>query len=472
MVSRPSLNHIRQLCAAHTSLDIDALTALAPIAADGHRAHLVLHIAAHCQDWIAGRSTPPEFITLSKHAKGLNWDAARHSADDPAQRAELELRRSIGEVATTHLVRLAEPLVQRVVRQLMHRTASRTAVLDTGDMLNVARLAVTQGIWAYDPARCSGPYYLRRWIEEHAHRNAAPVMYQVSVPTRTHRKFVRLAAVRATLASQLNREPTHGELLAHPDSGFTQADLDDERATRPRRCRTGAGLNPGLPEDLSAEIDPMVPATHDRADSQPNDVETEVIDKLGEQRQLAAVGWRAAVQILQLGEQQTEILARHAGLPPHESLSESQRSEDTIAAHLGLPAAMVHEVLMEIRCQLSFTAGRLHHILGRLSTEDIEQLELVTFQRYLGPLPADSPPPSPLPRLLTMPLPTGLPQPRTEDRSNQPTPVSRYLCGHCGWRGHERARQPRFVLRQLRCPDCDRCADLTTETSGVANPQS
>ncbi|GAA2843187.1 hypothetical protein [Crossiella cryophila] len=459
-VNSIGLAEVRRLCSEHDELNRDALTALAPIAADGHRAHLVLYIAAHAADWRAGRGKPPGFVTFSKHTKDLDWDLAEQAADDPVQRAELHLLRKAGDYATAHLVQLAEPLIGLVTRQLTRPMANRTTVVDLGDLRNVGRAAVAQGIWAYDPDRSSGPHYLRQWIEEHIRRELAPAQYQVSLPTRAYLKFQRISAIRSTLAEQHGQEPADTELLAHPDANFTQCDLDNERATRPRRCRTGLGLNLHTGDGVPAISEAAPLATHDRTDPEPDDPETQVLNTLAESPTTSVVGWRAAAQILQLGAQQSEILAQRFGLPPHDSLNDAGRSEQSIATRMDLEQATIHVVLLEIQHQLAAPGGRLHHVLNQLPADAVEELDLVNFKQALGDFPTDARPPGPMPRVLTMSLPIDLPVPRAEDQHDKQVLVVRYLCWHCGWTGRETAWQRRFVLPQLLCPDCSRIADV------------
>ncbi|WP_424187622.1 hypothetical protein ACOBQX_07445 [Actinokineospora sp. G85] len=195
-----SVHDVAVECERHRRLDRAALTALAPTAADGRRAHLALRLDP-------GGGTPA-----------------------------LRARRWAGQAATTRLIVLAEPLTLGTVAALRASWRARTAVAGAEDMVAVARAAVAQGVWAYDPDRGSGPDYLRMWIAEHVKRHLAAVAYPVTVPARAHRRFLRIAATRARLASELGRPPEDGDILRCAGQAVTQADLDDERRTRPARA--------------------------------------------------------------------------------------------------------------------------------------------------------------------------------------------------------------------------------------------
>lgn len=457
------MREVEEICRRHSTLDAAALAELAPIAADGHAAYLVLYIAEHAAAWRAKRATPPLFVTRSKHAAAASdWAEAQRQAADPHTRAALHARHRAGEAATVHLLRLAEPFIRWVVRPLTVRAHNHTTVADLADMLNTARSAVTQGIWAYDPAKRSGPHYLRAWIEEHVRREMAGLTYQVSLPGRTQQRFIRIAAIRADLAEKLGREPTDAELLARHDAAFTQHDLDDERATRHRRLRTGLGLDP-LPLDNDIPRVPVHAATQDRADPDPGDLDSHVAERADATGSAATAGWLAALQLLQLGDEQIAIMAQHAGLPPDDALAEKERSERAIARRLGLSRSTVRDVLIAIRLQMATPGGRLHHLLDQLSAEDREGLGLQRFAQMLGPLPPDAPPPAPMPTLLTAALPRNNPPPAPPPVSTRSGLLIRYECPQpeCGWSAYEHFPAARFVLEQLRCPRCGSTARPT-----------
>ncbi|MBP2477684.1 hypothetical protein JOF53_006556 [Crossiella equi] len=457
---------VRAMCRRHTGLTAAALAELAPVAAAGHTAHLLLHIAEHAPDWAAGRGTPPQFITRSRALAGVGWDQAAAQVALPGEAERLAAYRRVGEIATTHLVGLAEAMIRHIIRQMRLRQSAQTAVLDVEDMLATGRAAVAQGIWAYDPARPSGAHYLRTWIEEHVKRDLAGAAYQVSLPTRVRARFLRIAGVRASLADRLGREPTDAELLARPDAGFTQRDLDEERQTRPRRGRTGLGLqaashnNGALYSGVElSEVRRVRPATYDPTDPQNDVIEDRVLQHHDEHNGPATSGWRAALEVLQLGRIQREIVARSLGLAPFENLPQTERTERMVAAAVGLKRSTVHDVLSALRTEMNRPGGRLHHLLAMLSTEDREGLGLQSFQQLLGPL-EDANPPGPAPVILTKALPHNLPSPVPSDAIRRRGLLVRYECTRrrCGWAGYEHSLHRRFTLRRIRCPDCGNTA--------------
>ncbi|WHT22644.1 hypothetical protein N8J89_16730 [Crossiella sp. CA-258035] len=464
----PTVPAVHQLCRRHTGLTAAALAELAPIATNGHNAHLVLFMAQHADKWAEGDGAPPLFLTRSAVAAVLTADDAVAHVADPAVRRRLEAHRRAGEHATAYLVGLAEGMIRHAVSQLRLRESAKTTVVDAADLLNTARAAVAQGVWAYDPDKPSGAHYLRPWIEEHIRRDLGGQTYQVSIPARTHNRFLRIAAIHGVLCQQLGREPTDAEILARPDAAFTQADLELERETRPRRQHTGLGLgsteHPRFGYRPSDELDFRslpTPVTHDRADISAELADL-VVTELDNATDFVTSGWRAALTVLQLGPLQKEIIARAVGLPPHEHLPESERSERAIAAALDLTRSTVHEVLTALRAELGKPGGRLHHLLTRLNEEDRQGLGLQPFATFLGQLSTAAPPPGPAPRVLTKAL------PRSQSTGNRCTPVRsvqmvRYECTTegCGWAGYERAPGRRLVLPRIRCPDCGRIAELT-----------
>lgn len=348
-------------CERHHRLDRNALAALAPTATDGHAAHLVLYSADNAQRWLNGTASPPHFVSRTK--TGCHWADAQRRVDDPQVRARLTRRAQAGTIATSHLVTLAEPMVRHVVRTTRRCYAS-TPVVGVEDMLNVARAAVAQGIWAYDSTSQSGPYYLRTWIEEHVRRDIGALTCPVSLPTRTHRRFQRITAIRAALTEQLGRPPTDREVLAH--GGTRQVDIDDERATRQARCNVrfgdGAALSV-LDETTWQDLSAVECRAHARA-----------------------AGWRIVLESLQLSEQHLDIIARYVGLPPYEHLDPCDRSERSIAEHLGLTRSRVRATLAALR-RLAVPGTRFHQLLQHLSTDDLEGLGLQAFANFLDLLP-------------------------------------------------------------------------------------
>ncbi|MBP2471131.1 DNA-directed RNA polymerase subunit RPC12/RpoP [Crossiella equi] len=453
ILRRLGLAETRHLCAAHPALDAQTLAALAPIATDGHRAHLVLHIGEHADQWRAGSGTPPAFVTRGKLAAELDWDAAQQAFNDPVQRRELVHRRMVGDVVTAHLVDRAEPLIRRVLRPMASRTVDRTPIAEFADLLCIARAAVAQGIWAYDPDRCSGPHYLRQWIEEHVHREMSLLLYQVAIPAKVYRRFRRIAAVRATLVDQLDREPTYTEMLAQANGAFTLTDLNDERYTRPRRSLNRTGLDTERIERDGADIHL---ATSDRTDRRADEAAIDAAEQPAADPALPVGAWGSILNILQLGPQQADLVAQHAGIPPYDELTEAQRTEHAIAARIGTPRSEVHEILLEFRLQAAGPDGRLRHVLGHLRAEEIDDLELTNLVRLLAPIPAAAEPPAPMPVLLTGFRPR-LPEVPQRDVSAFTT---QYRCTHCGWTGQERWWRRRFTLAELRCPACSRRAEL------------
>ncbi|MCO1580475.1 hypothetical protein M8C13_32450 [Crossiella sp. SN42] len=457
---------VEEICQRHTGLDALALAELAPIAANGHAAHLVLFIAAKAKKWAAGDQTPPAFVTRARLAASMTWEQAEECAEDTIVRVRLEEHRLSGEIATAHLVRLAEGMIRRIVKQLRLRQSARTTVVDLADMINTGRAAVAQGVWAYDPARPSGPHYLRAWIEEHVKRDLAGLTYQVSIPAKTQARFLRMVAIRASLCEQLGRNPSDAEMLARPDAAFTQADLDDERRTRMRRRHAGLGMRSLMPgrgtrtvEADSGETLLLRPATHDRSDTTADDWEEDILQQVDDHSAPETSGWRAALDVLQLGPVQREIIARAMGLPPHERLPGSDRSERAIAARLGLKRCTVRKVITTLRTEMSKPGGRLHHLLARLSDEDREGLGLQRFAGMFGPLAEGAPLPEPVPQVLTQPLSRHGAGDDFHGLAQRRRVVVRYECrGDCGWTGHETAPSPRLILAAIRCPDCGEAA--------------
>ncbi|MCO1580456.1 hypothetical protein M8C13_32355 [Crossiella sp. SN42] len=469
----PTAAAVRALCRRHTGLTALALAELAPIAADGHVAHLILFIAAHAGEWTAGHSSPPSFVARSRLAATMTWAQAEEYAADPAVHARLEGHRAAGEIATTHLVGLAEGMIRRIVRQQRLREAARTTVIDVQDMLNTGRAAVAQGVWAYDPSRPSGAHYLRAWIEEHVKRDLAGLTYQVTLPARTYGRFLRIAAVNAALYEQLGRPPTDAEVLARHDGAFTQADLDDERQTRMRRRHTGLGLgslvlgsSTRLRESDSVEVPLLHLATQDRSDHQPDDWEEEVLQQVTNTASLATSGWRVALDVLQLGQVQREIVARSVGLPPYEQLPDTERSERAVATQLGIKRCAVHDLLTAVRAELRTPGGRLHHLVAQLTDEDLEGMGLQCFAEILGPLPPTTPPPGPVPQIFTKSLPHKQDRALVTILGHPHRLLVRYECrGSCRWAGYETALASRFVLPWLRCPDCGADAEAVRHRS-------
>lgn len=358
-----SVDEVVEECARHNRLDLRALAALAPTAADGHAAHLVLYSAEHADRWRTGASTPPSFVTRTK--TGCHWAEASRQAASPQARYRLARRSRAGAIATGHLVTLAEPMIRRVVRDVWPCCGS-TAVVGIEDMLNVARAAVTQGIWAYDPASLSGPGYLRAWIEEHIKREVSALACPVTLPARAHRRFQRITAIRCALFEQLGRVPTDQEILAH--GGVSQPDLDDERATRQARARLSQ-----LEDAEATVVDESAHRTFAAVES-PSDA--------------AHAGWRIALDTLRLDDRQLDIIARHAGLPPHECLDPADRSERSIASTLDIPRSAVRRVLTAMRAAVTATNGPFHRMLDQLSPDDREGLGLQRFAQLLASLPA------------------------------------------------------------------------------------
>jgi hypothetical protein len=345
-------------CKLHSRLTADALAALAPTAADGHVAHMILYVASHVALWRRGVEHPPRFITHSKLGAAIAWPKAERQAADPAQRAVLLSRRAAGQTATTHLVGLAEPMIARVVRRLAARSYGQSAVVDLDDMFSAARSGVAQGVWAYSPSTATGPHYLLTWIEERIKREILGQTYVVTVPVASRRRHLQVAAARAALAERIGREPTDDELLISPFGiGLDRRDLDDERDTRHLRQRA-------LPEMVAGDVaDPTQEVLPERTDAEP--------------------GWRHVIQQLPLNTTELDLIMQYSGLPPYDVLDEAERSAPAIARRAGTTRHAVHGALRRARRHLTAPGGSFHRHLLLLSAEDREGLGLGDFLRAM-----------------------------------------------------------------------------------------
>jgi hypothetical protein len=345
-------------CELHSHMTADALAALAPTASDGHVAHMTLFIARRLPLWRAGLERPPRFITHSKSGSSIAWPEAERQAADPRERAYLVHRREAGQMATTHLVGLAEPMIARVVRQLAGRSYGQSAVVDLDDMFSAARSGAAQGVWAYSPSMAAGPDYLLAWIEERIKREVLGQTYAVTVPLARRRCHLQVAAARAALTERLGREPTDDELLSSPFGiGFDRADLDDERDTRHVRQRA-------LPDVGAYGIaDPAEEVLPDRANGDP--------------------GWRHVIDQLPLDATEIDLVMQYTGLPPYDELDDVDRSAPAIARRAGTTRHVVHGALRRARRHLSAPGGALHRHLLLLSDEDREGLGLAGILRAI-----------------------------------------------------------------------------------------
>lgn len=349
---------LRAECKMHSRLTAEALAALAPTAADGHVAHLTLYVARHASLWRDGVEGPPRFVTHSKLGAAIAWSEAERQAADPREQAALRDRRAAGQIATTYLVGLAEPMISRVVRQLAGRSYGPNAVVDLDDMFSAARSGVAQGVWAYSSSVAKGPQYLLAWIEERIKREMLGQTYVVSVPVARRRRHLQVAAARAALSERLGREPADDELLDSPFGiGLNRGDVEDERGTRRVRHRTFLDAVVDVVADPAEEVLP------ERANGDP--------------------GWCQVIQQLPLNTTDVDLVLQYSGLPPYDMLDETERSAPAIARRTGTTRHAVHGALRRARRHLTAPGGAFHRHLLLLSDEDREGLGLAEFLRAL-----------------------------------------------------------------------------------------
>ena len=345
-------------CERHSRLTGEALASLAPTAADGHVAHMTLYIASNVARWRVGVERPPRFITHSKLGPAIDWSEAERRAANPRQRATLHQRREAGQIATTHLVGLAEPMISRVVRQLAGRSYGQSTVVDLDDMFSAGRSGVAQGVWAYAPSGMKSPQYLVAWIEERIKREVLGHTYAVTVPVARRRRHLQVAAARAALAERLGREPADDEVLDSPFGvGLDRGDLEDERATRCVRQRS-------VPVAVADSVaDPAAEVLPERADEES--------------------GWQYVVKRLPLNPVEVDLVLQYSGLPPYDALDGSERTAPAIARRTGTTRHAVHGALRRARRHLATPGGAFHRHLLQLSDEDREGLGLADFLRVL-----------------------------------------------------------------------------------------
>ncbi|MGW5049730.1 hypothetical protein [Actinokineospora sp. NPDC004072] len=351
IASELTLRSVGRVCERHHRLSREALIDLAPTAGDGHLAHLHLFAASRG----VRRSDPlPGFLARGKQAEALNWDDVARLRVDGGLRARFEVRRDAGGIATTHLVQLAEPMIRCRVQR--HVDSQHVAgVIDAEDLVNAARLAVAQGVWAYEPATAAGPWFLIQRIDEGIKRELLPACPGISIPHRAERRFRRIAAIRNRLRDSLGREPDDEEILASSGGALTRADLALDHRTRPARLRPFV-VEHGR-EHLVAELPPEV----DRG----------------------RVGWREVVRVLRFDPIAVDVISRVAALPPYEDLAPEDRSERAVAETTGTTRAAVRSALRRVRRRAADDAEQLRLYLRGLSDDDREGLGLQCFARRL-----------------------------------------------------------------------------------------
>ncbi|WP_258904070.1 hypothetical protein [Actinokineospora sp. UTMC 2448] len=296
----------------------------------------------------------PNFLARSKQAQALNWDDVGRLKVDEGLRERFEARRAAGEVATSHLVRLAEPMVRRGVQRVLD-SPHVAVVVDADDLLNAARLAVAQGVWAYEPTSAAGPWFLIQRIVEGVKRELLPANTGISIPHRAERRFRRIAAIRNHLHDSLGREPEDDEILTYAGGALTDADLALERRTRLTRMRPPM-VELGLERAIGA---PSLEVEHGRS------------------------GWREVVRVLRFDPVAVEVISRVAALPPYEDLGPEDRSERAVAETTGTTRAVVRAALRRVRRQARDDADQLRHFLRGLSDDDREGLGLQCFAQRL-----------------------------------------------------------------------------------------
>jgi DNA-directed RNA polymerase specialized sigma subunit len=347
---------VRRTCERHATLTGQALLDLAAWAAAGHLAHLHLYAA---DQQLGPSSALPTFLARGAQSAGLRWDMVVRLRADLRLRREFENRHHVGNVATAHLVALAEPMILCAVRRML-RSGPRSTVVGVDDLVNVGRTAVAQGAWAFDPTAGEGVGYLVQRIDEALKRELLSTGSSLSVSHRAERIFRRVHAIRNRLRDDLGREPSDSEMIEASQGALTADELELERRTRVTRQRVRQ-LDPGIDE---------------LADAQRHALPEEVADR-------GVPGWQLVVSELGLDGRSVEILSRLAALPPFAGEEEETLSERRVADVLGISRSAVRSAVRGARRAFVDESGRGRALLRTLGPDEREGLGLQSFVQAL-----------------------------------------------------------------------------------------
>jgi len=140
----------------------------------------------------------------------------------------LRARRVEIRAASIHRIcELFDPLVKMQARAYQHYGAAYGTAMDLADLEQVARVGLLEAVQTFRPARGAFPTHamwtIRNALSKHIENTANPV----KLPAWMIRRLAKLARIHTTLAHELGREPTRGELAAALH--LSESAIDDMR---------------------------------------------------------------------------------------------------------------------------------------------------------------------------------------------------------------------------------------------------
>lgn len=410
--------------------------------------------------------------------------ATKRMSDTTRLKLQAEVR--AGQDAKERLFAAALPLIRTVATKEWTRRQQWGSQVPLDDLFQEATIGFLKGIASFRPEAIgkSATNYIGQWMLVETRRAAEVLDHDLQVGHDAGERFRRVRALRTRLATEYGREPTDEEIASasrNPNyvtrpglvgkapkegeqaavgKGLTLQQIREERAWRTRVGRVGRfATAEETNEDSHAHtsyglVDPTR-ATSPRDDGTTNDPAQSVTD-LGANDAIAAL-LTAAMNLLELPNEQREIIARRYGLPPHEETSARE-----IARQLGMQRDRVSRIVTAFQQEMVRPGGTFHLIVRNMNPDDLHDIGLGWTLNVLGEWPADQTHPTPPPHVLTEQI-VIHGEPITIPVEPSTTPMTGilavFLCDY-----HDRTfsgmyQNERAVPKTRPCPACGRSSE-------------
>lgn len=318
---------------------------------------------------------------------------------------ELLVRKREGERAKERVFATALPLIRAVAHKEWRRRQQWGSAVRLEDLLQEATLGFLKGLAAYKPeaVRKSATNYLGQWMLVEMRRSSEVMDHDLQVGHDVGERFRKVRAIRSRLINELGREPTDDEIAAASKDatyaskqnmlgkaptdnlaevthakGLTAAQVAEERKARNRVGHVSrfAPMEDGV---SSSSVDPERLTAKDGGHTKPMDPADLIADDT--QRTIIAALVEQVMVRINMPAEQSDIIARRFGLPPHDE-EESVRS---ISRSTGVHRERITRVLNAFTAEMTRKGGYFHEAVASLSEDDLHAIGLGWLIASLGP---------------------------------------------------------------------------------------